>query len=370
MKEINIAGVLANKRRERGITQEELADFIGVSKASVSKWETEQSYPDVTFLPQIASYFDISIDELMDYRPQMAKGDIKKLYLRLSADFASKPFCEVIGECRTIIKKYYSCYPLLLQMALLIMNHTDFSGDKEKTAGLVYEACEIFRRVREDSDDVHLIKQAQQMEAICLLSAGKPEKVLELLGDKAEPLLSPETIIASALKMSGRTDEAKEVLQASMFQNLVLLFNYLPSYLLLNTDNIEKYEETLKRGLAVAEAFNLKRLHPVIYVSFLLTAAVGYITAGKNDKAIDLIELYADTVTGNLSPLKLHGDSYFDLLDNWVSGLDLGGSLPRDEKSIRKSMGEAVLNNPVFSALFDSARFNLIMDRIKGGCLS
>jgi transcriptional regulator with XRE-family HTH domain len=65
MKEINLASVIVAKRREKGITQDELAAYIGVSKASVSKWETGQSYPDITFLPQLAAYFNISIDELM-----------------------------------------------------------------------------------------------------------------------------------------------------------------------------------------------------------------------------------------------------------------------------------------------------------------
>lgn len=60
MKEINIAKVLVKKRKEKGITQDELANYIGISKASVSKWETEQSYPDVTFIPQLAAYFNIS----------------------------------------------------------------------------------------------------------------------------------------------------------------------------------------------------------------------------------------------------------------------------------------------------------------------
>ena len=40
MKEINISKTLVSKRREKGITQDELAEYIGVSKASVSKWET------------------------------------------------------------------------------------------------------------------------------------------------------------------------------------------------------------------------------------------------------------------------------------------------------------------------------------------
>ena len=109
MKDINIAKKLISKRREKGNTQEEIAAYIGVSKASVSKWETGQSYPDITFLPQLAAYFNISIDELMGYEPQMTKEDIKKLYHKLSSSFARLPFEDVLGECRSIIKKYYSC---------------------------------------------------------------------------------------------------------------------------------------------------------------------------------------------------------------------------------------------------------------------
>jgi transcriptional regulator with XRE-family HTH domain len=91
MKEINIAKVLVGKRKAKGITQDELASYMGVSKASVSKWETGQSYPDVTFLPMLAAYFNISVDALIDYQPQMTSGDIRKLYRRLAADFTENP---------------------------------------------------------------------------------------------------------------------------------------------------------------------------------------------------------------------------------------------------------------------------------------
>jgi transcriptional regulator with XRE-family HTH domain len=43
MKEINIANVLVNKRKEKGITQDELANYMGVSKASVSKWKRDKA---------------------------------------------------------------------------------------------------------------------------------------------------------------------------------------------------------------------------------------------------------------------------------------------------------------------------------------
>ena len=65
MKEINLGRVLTENRRRRGMTQDQLAEHLGVSKAAVSKWETEASYPDIFMLPKLASFFDISIDELM-----------------------------------------------------------------------------------------------------------------------------------------------------------------------------------------------------------------------------------------------------------------------------------------------------------------
>ena len=54
-------------RRECDLTQEELANILGVTKAAVSKWENAESFPDVTLLPQIAQVFSITMDELFDY---------------------------------------------------------------------------------------------------------------------------------------------------------------------------------------------------------------------------------------------------------------------------------------------------------------
>lgn len=48
MERLNLSDNIIRLRRERKITQEELADFLGVTKASVSKWENAQSVPDVT----------------------------------------------------------------------------------------------------------------------------------------------------------------------------------------------------------------------------------------------------------------------------------------------------------------------------------
>ena len=95
MKEINLGRILVENRHKRGITQDQLAAYMGVSKAAVSKWETGMTYPDITLLPQLATYFNISIDELIGYEPQMTKEQIRALCRKLTTDFSTQPIEQV-----------------------------------------------------------------------------------------------------------------------------------------------------------------------------------------------------------------------------------------------------------------------------------
>ena len=54
-------------RQNKGITQEQLGEMLGISSQAVSKWENGSALPDITVLPKLADYFGISIDELMGY---------------------------------------------------------------------------------------------------------------------------------------------------------------------------------------------------------------------------------------------------------------------------------------------------------------
>ncbi|MBE6871720.1 MAG: helix-turn-helix transcriptional regulator [Ruminococcaceae bacterium] len=73
-KKAEIGISIAYYRKEKEMTQRELAQLLGVCTQSVSKWEQQISCPDVMLLPEIAKAFDITIDELFKFNKLKPKG--------------------------------------------------------------------------------------------------------------------------------------------------------------------------------------------------------------------------------------------------------------------------------------------------------
>jgi transcriptional regulator with XRE-family HTH domain len=61
----NFSDNLKKIRKDKNVSQEKLASYLNISYQAVSKWENGNSYPDITLLPNIARYLDISVDELL-----------------------------------------------------------------------------------------------------------------------------------------------------------------------------------------------------------------------------------------------------------------------------------------------------------------
>lgn len=77
--ELNIASTIRSLRKEMGITQEEFASAIGVTTQAVSKWERGEGYPDITFLPDIAEYFHVTLDTLCGIDQQQKQTQISSI---------------------------------------------------------------------------------------------------------------------------------------------------------------------------------------------------------------------------------------------------------------------------------------------------
>ena len=77
--EIKIGSKIKMLRKKNGLTQEQLAESIGVSFQAVSKWENDISLPDITLVPVIANFFCVSTDEVLCYDSTEKDNEIKRI---------------------------------------------------------------------------------------------------------------------------------------------------------------------------------------------------------------------------------------------------------------------------------------------------
>lgn len=70
MKKQTLGMMISSLRKEKGMTQLELAKKMGVTDKAVSKWERDLSFPDINSIPQLAEVFDVSVDDLMQVKTE------------------------------------------------------------------------------------------------------------------------------------------------------------------------------------------------------------------------------------------------------------------------------------------------------------
>lgn len=88
MTTIKINEQIAFLRKHKGLTQEELANALGVTNQAVSKWESAQCWPNIQPLPDLAKIFDVSVDELVGYKSTEGLEDI---CLKIKEYFSALP---------------------------------------------------------------------------------------------------------------------------------------------------------------------------------------------------------------------------------------------------------------------------------------
>ena len=74
MKKQTLGMMISSLRKEKGMTQLELAEKMGVTDKAVSKWERDLSYPDINSIPKLAEVFGVSVDELMQVKTEIKEN--------------------------------------------------------------------------------------------------------------------------------------------------------------------------------------------------------------------------------------------------------------------------------------------------------
>ena len=362
MNELNIASTIAKKRRDKGITQEGLAEYMGVSKAAVSKWEKAQSYPDITLLPRLAAYFNISVDQLLGYSPQLTIDEIRKLCRSQSAAFTSKPFDTAMSEFREVVKEYYSCFPLVYHMSVLLVNHFAMLS-KETHFKAIREARELSEHVVSDCGDVMLARDALNMQALCSILLEQPDDVFSLLGESlGTQLLNEGSLIAKAYALAGNKVKAKEVYQCNIHKFLLYLAEALVNYIGLLDDNFDAAQAAFNRAMELIRLFNISKLNPEIMAEAYLRGADMYCRHGDLEKALELLEKYVEFCTTGFFPLRISGDDFFTDVDEWLNHGESALSVI-SEQAVKDGLLHDLHGFSSFAALNDNPRYKRIMKK-------
>lgn len=370
MYNLNIAENIVKLRHDKKITQEQLAEFIGVTKASVSKWENGQSTPDIVILPQLATFFDVTVDQLIGYTPLLSKEQIQKLYQRFAKDFAERPFEEVMAETQDYVKRYYSCYGFLLQICTLWLNHGRLADSKERQQEIYQQILKLCVRIKENCKDIKIYGKAVVIQATACFQTGNFKDImdeLEEFSDSSNYRIQSSVLLIQAFAMQGDIEKAVSYSQINMYGNIMWLLTNATYYLMVNAENLVVCEETIQRIEKVADIYKIKELNPNILLSFEFQSALYYIRHNDTTKAMEHINQYVACLKQLFSTeeICLHGDSYFNKVEKWFDDeFDNGTNAPRDRKVILED-ARNTLDSPLFDALNGFPEFENARKKVK-----
>lgn len=134
--EIKIAESIRAQRKRRNLTQEQLAEAMGVTVGAVSKWELGASAPDISTIMELADFFETSVDVLLGYAPRSHNLQETVKELRLLRQ--QKRFSEGMRLAEKALQKYPNNFEIVYQSALIY----HLTLDKKYTA----RALELLER--------------------------------------------------------------------------------------------------------------------------------------------------------------------------------------------------------------------------------
>ncbi len=131
-------------RKEKGISQDTLAQQLGVTYQAVSKWENGSTMPDITMLPVIARYFGVSVDYLLDYDLHNADEEIRSLCKKAFAVRGEQP-----AEAESILREGLRRYP----NDEIILNHLVYVLDEQGKLDETELLCKELNNSTQDDEE-------------------------------------------------------------------------------------------------------------------------------------------------------------------------------------------------------------------------
>ena len=200
-------------RLEKGLTQEEVAQHLGVSFQTVSKWERGDGYPDIEMLPAVANYFCVSIDELLGVSEQTKKEKYDEINSQWAENNKNGNHNENVALMREALKKFPNDALLLVQLSTSLEKTGGTPEEKEKNlresiavqeqiikycddcevrGATLYNICFAYNKIGETE------KAIKQAEKLPNLFKGRENALVYFLSGDEKNKVSKEALIPLA----------------------------------------------------------------------------------------------------------------------------------------------------------------------------
>ena len=228
--------ILHEKRKELGLTQEQIAAYLNVSTAAVSKWENGLTSPDISLLSPLAHLLKTDINTLLCFTEDMTEQEIHQFCERITTLIREKSFAEGFQEATEKIHEYPHNETLLHSLTLLLdslLLFTEPSADERRPYEETLNAW--YQRLSASSND-KIRNSADYLMASRLIRAGRyneAQTILNRMPDKEEVMQSvaDKALLQVLLyEEQGQPEKAAEDLQRMLLSTLTkaqLLLNKL-----------------------------------------------------------------------------------------------------------------------------------------------
>lgn len=360
MEKLLIGDVIYRLRKEKGITQEQLANFIGVSTAAVSKWESGISYPDITLLPIIATFFNVTIDTLLNFKIELSDEEVMNIFTECEKLFSSNKLAEAIEISKRYISKYPYSYHLKLRIGFLFTMYSWKSSEEEKGKKMIGYSIELFEDVARNCNKSELVEHALFQLGALYPSIDEDDKAIEALNRIHKSQLDPDVLLANIHMKKKEFKKAREILQSNLYKNindittlcLGLANSYIDDKKGLNI--IERYHNlsiNIQKAVSQGEGYKLN-------LSFeYLNFAQVYLKFNESKKAITMLQ----KMVGGLRDHDINEPEKFSSI--WCFN-----EIPQEKRTITMNLYETIFKifeAPDFDLIRDSEEFMSIVKELK-----
>lgn len=268
-----ISDVIREKRKAIGLTQEQVAERLGVTAPAVNKWERGGSYPDIMTLAPLARLLGTDVNTLLCFREEMTEKEIMEFCSKLSEVMFRDGIDAGASLAERKIREYPRCMPLIYMVTQTLQGGFVLAGGE-----LREEAAEEYERKYER----HILARYEYIVENCEEYRVKNGAAFMLAGEyirkeqyeKAEETLSllPEReadkrhLQAQVLMRQGKLDEAGRLLEGAVLGNINEVHIHLMKLMdiAMEEGDEERAEAIVRTGVRMAEVFELGSYTPAL----------------------------------------------------------------------------------------------------------